>query len=466
MSLTYGGIGTVATGNNASLNPTLPAGATDGDLLLLFAVIRNSGTGSPDTPAGWTPMLDMGNAKVFGKIMEASTTAPTVTFTGGVANADTQAAITKWGGHPPNVLTASETVAVQSNASAQNIAYPAFSPFFNGRAAILVAWKQDDSTAVTPPAGFTGIINSSVTAGDDATLRVMYQIQTTATDVPAGSLTVTGGAAAISKAAWLILEPAITFDVTMQDAVYPPRAVLTASGLQGDELLEIYRVVAGERTLIRGGEIQVDGDPAVVRIDAEIPFGVPVYWVAQVNLGTEYTTATQTVELTGGKVAFTDAVTGLAAEAVIMSWPDKTRERRTSVFQLANGKTRVVSGPPAQFASRIDVFTEADVTRRLLQELLDAATSNVIQIRQAGSYHDVDCYVSVLTYTVRRYSQDGSDDRRIFTLDVVETEPWGTAFEAAGYTYADLDEVYTGLTYADLEADFATYLDLAVAELE
>jgi hypothetical protein len=468
MTITYIGIGSTATGVNASVAPTFPPSPQTGDLLVLAASIRNSGAGAPGAAAlnsaGWATLVDLGNFMVFGKFMAPGVVAPTVTFTGGVANADTQAAIIGFRKVAPNQLT-EFSLATLINASAQNIAYPALDVAGNGNVVLLGAWKQDDATSIAMPGGFTGAINSFVTTGDDSTLRVGYSIQTTETDISASSLVVVGGAAAISKSFVLALLPAVTFSVTVQDEVYPPRAVLALSDLAGQEFIELYRSVAGTRTLIRAGEITNDNSSSLVLVDAEVPFGVPVTWVAVVN-GAEYESQTETLDLPGGKVVLSDAITGLAAEVVITSWPEKIRSRRTSAFPLASGATKVVSGPPPMFTARLEVFTLADISRRNLEELLNTATSNVIQIRQPGGYADVDCYVSVLEWTVRRFSQDGTDDRRIFALDVAEVEPWADQFEAAGYTYADLDTLFTGQTYADLDAAYSTYLELALAELE
>lgn len=466
MTITYIGIGSTATGNNTSLAPTLPPSPLTDDFLVLAASIRNSGTGSPNQPTDWVTLLDMGNAKLFARYMAPGVVAPTVTFSGGVANADTQAAIIGFRGVAPNQLSAFTSSGAQTNASAQNIAYPALDVPGKGYAVILAAWKQDDATSIAMPGSFTGAVNSFVTAGDDATLRVGYSIQTTEADIAAASLTVVGGAAAISKAGLIALMPAATFAVTTQEEVYPPRAVLAVSGLLADEVVNLYRSVAGVRTLVRGGEITNSSDlDAYVRIDSELPFEVPITWVAEVN-GAEYTSQSETLTLPGGKVVLSDAISGLAAEVTILSWPEKIYERRVSVFRLANGDTKTVSGNPARFTGRLELFTLTDTTRVLVKDLLDNAIANVIQIRQPGGYSDVDCYVSVIDFSVRRYSQDGTDQRRVFTLNVAEVFGWSAAFVAAGYTYADLDEVYTGLTYASLDADYATYLALAVAELE
>jgi hypothetical protein len=383
-----------------------------------------------------------------------------------VANADTQAAIIGFRGVAPNQLTEAVIAGPQSNASAQNIAYPALDVPGRGNVVLIAAWKQDDATSIAMPGGFTGAINSSVTAGDDAYLRLGYSIQTTEADIGSGSLVVTGGAAAISKAALIALMPASTFAVTVQDAVYPPRAALALSDLAGGEVINLYRVVAGQRTLVRGGTITNSSNAlAFVRIDAELPFGVPVSWVADVN-SAEYTSQTETLELPGGKVVLSDAISGQAAEVVVLAWPEKTYARRVSLYQLANGDNKTISGNAAMFASRMELFTPTDTARVSLRSLLDNAVANVVQLRQPGGYSDVDCHLSVLSFAVRRMSQDGSDERRIFALEVAQVFGWSAAFEAAGYTYEDLATVYTGLTYTDLAGDYATYLALAVAELE
>ncbi len=255
--------------------------------------------------------------------------------------------------------------------------------------------------------------------------------------------------------------PAVS--VVTQD-VWPPRNLITVSGLTGSETVQVYRVVAGSRTLLRSG-YDMGGDTAFLVLDAELPFGVPVSYVAKVD-ATEYPAAGGTYVLAGGKVALTDAITGTAAEVVITAWPAKRYERDASSFRASNGRTIVVSGPPGQYTSTIELFVETTSSVSNLKALLDNATGNIIQIRQPGGYDGVDSYVSVLQYEERRWSQDGSDQRRLFSLQVAEVDAWDFSLVARGYTYQDLADVYTGLTYADLAVDYGTYLTLAQAELE
>jgi hypothetical protein len=257
---------------------------------------------------------------------------------------------------------------------------------------------------------------------------------------------------------------AVAIIATEQDS-YPPRVLVTVTGLTLGDDVEVFRQVAGQRTALRAGAAADVGDTSFLVLDAELPFGTSVAYVAVVNSSTEYATANHTYVLPGGKVVVSDAISGAAAEVVILAWPAKVRERAAASFRLASGETVVVSGPRPMFTGRIDLFVDTDGARVALDQLLSTATSNTVQIRQPGGYADVDCYVAVLTDEVRRFSQDGSDPRRVFSLEVAEVVGWAPDLEALGYTYQDLADVYAGLTYNDLAGDYATYLQLAQAEL-
>lgn len=196
-AITFVALGTSGTGNNASVTPTLPAGLVAGDLMLLLADIRNSGAGTVNTPTGWTPIVGGGtNFTLFARRYVAGDTNPTVSFTGGVANADTLARIAAWRSAGDLPIT----VSPQLNASAQNIAYPLVNNSTAGALAIVAGWKQDDWTSVATLAGMTEINENISVVGDDSAHVWDYQIQTTAAAIPAGSFVVTGGAAAISRA--------------------------------------------------------------------------------------------------------------------------------------------------------------------------------------------------------------------------------------------------------------------------
>lgn len=213
--------GTASNASNASVTPGLPAGMTvdTGQLMVCVAAIRNSGTGTVNVPAGWTDIANFGNMRVFGRHYVTGDSAPTVTFTGGVANADTSARIAGFSGVSLNLDHEAQT---QLNSSAANVAYPGITVKTASAAGIrrdklvmlIAAWKQDDTSGVTAASGFTEAFESSTTTGDDQSIALDYRLDTFATAVTAGSKTWAGGASAISRTVVVALRPLQTATVT------------------------------------------------------------------------------------------------------------------------------------------------------------------------------------------------------------------------------------------------------------
>lgn len=241
--------------------------------------------------------------------------------------------------------------------------------------------------------------------------------------------------------------------------VWPPRNLVTVSSLQVGDSVVLYRLRSGVRTLVQAGQVAATTDVAVVRVDAQLPFGAPISYVASIN-GVETSTTAVTYTLPGGKVALSDAIGGTSAEAVILSWPEKAYARNASTFRVG-GRNVAVLGDLGQFESTIELYAATTSIRDSIVDLVRNATQGVIQIRQPGGYDGVDCYVAVLGVREPRWSQDGSDPRRRLLLDVAETGGWAAALTATGFTYADVTTAYTGLTYANLAADYLTYLAMS-----
>jgi hypothetical protein len=462
VTITFVGAGTAVSGNNAAtLSPTLHASTAAGDLVLILTSIR-SVTAFPSGVSGWSLVGGTENVRVYGKIAAAGEATPVVAFSGGAAGDDNIAQCATFRGIEPT--TAGIAFNIQTNASAVNLAYPALTVPANNHAVIVAGWRQDDTTGIATIAGYTEIDETNVTAGNDAAQVWDYQIQTAAVNLAAGSFTVTG-VTAISKGLALLLRPAAAIAVQTQDS-FPPRTLISVTGLTLGDDVSVYRQVAGERTLLRGGTGVDVLDPSFLVVDAELPFGVAVSYVAVVNSFAEYATGSTAYVLTGGKVALSDAVGGAAAEAVILSWPERAYDTNSSVYR-AGARNIVVSGPLGQFTSTIELFVETTSAVDNVRTVLADATSNTVQIRQAGGYDGVDCYVAVLKAAERRWSQDGSDQRRVFSLDVVEVGGWAPTLEARGFTLQDIADYYgpTG-TLADIAADgrFSTLLGLAQAD--
>jgi hypothetical protein len=207
--VTYVGAGTVASadgGNNVT--PAHPASLAVGDLKILWAATRNSAAGTVDslTAQGWTTFTDgqHGNCRLFYRYHQTGDTAPTVAFSGDVAGDTNLAVIIAWRDVAHSFAsgtTFAPKLYKQLNASAQNIAYPLSQKNYGG-ISLIFAWKQDDWTGVAPPAGWTEAVDSSSTTGNDAGIWIGYD---DSADLSAGSLVVTGGAAAISRSVVLSL---------------------------------------------------------------------------------------------------------------------------------------------------------------------------------------------------------------------------------------------------------------------
>jgi hypothetical protein len=456
VTITFVGAGAAQTGNNApTLTPPLHASTQAGDIVLVHASIR--GTAATMTSPGYQVVADNGNERILAKIAAAGEAAPVVTFTGGAAGDDNFAQAATWHGNEPSV--GNIVAAILSNASAQNINYPALTVPADNHALVVAGWKQDDWTSVATLAGMTEIAETFSITGNDAGQVWDYQIQTTATNLTAGSFVVTGGLSAVSKGLALLIRPAAAISAVTQDD-YPDRVLVSVTGLTLGDDVSIYRQVGGVRTLVRAGAATDVTDPSFLRVDAELPFGVPVTYVAVVNGVAEYSTGPTTYILDGGKVALSDAIGGLAAEVVIMAWDAKTYDRQATVYKVG-GRNVVVSG---EYESTMTLFTETTSSANNLRALLSDATDAIIQIRQAGGYDGVDSYIAVKQVAERRWSQDGSDQRRLWDLTVAEVDGWATALEATGFTLQDIYDFYgTTGTLATLNTDYATLLAIAQA---
>jgi hypothetical protein len=245
--------------------------------------------------------------------------------------------------------------------------------------------------------------------------------------------------------------------------VWPPRVLLAATGLSAGHTVTIYRGALGVRTPVRGADAITTTDVSLVRVDAEEPFGIQLTYVLSVD-GIDVDSTVITVNLPGGDVvAATDAVTGAAASIRVVAWPERTRARQATTFTVA-GRAIVVAAPRGGFSGQLDVYTDTTAAADNFDALLQHATAATIQLRApipldpAKHYDRFDCYIAVLADTEKRWSQDGSDPQRLWSLDVVEVGPWDPSLSTRGFTYGDVALAYTGLTYADLARGYGSYL--------
>lgn len=459
MTASFVAAGAAATGNNTSVTPGAITGVAAGDAVLIEASIQTASVATVNLPAGWTSIAVSGGVALFGRVWQAGDTMPLISFTGGAAGSDTIARAAAWRGVGADWLTQSST-AVQSNATAVSVAYPALDVPGPGHVVVLAVWRADDAgSAPSVPAGFTLIGLTAATAGNDASQIEYYSVQTAEVDVGGGTITLTGSVTAVSRALLVALKPAAAIAVQTLD-LFPPRTQITVTGLTPGDDVTVYRSVAGQRTALRAGSVTAVTDPSFLVVDGELPFGVPVSYVAVVNDLAEYATAAASYALgDGSKAVLSDAITGLAAEGIIRAWDEKGYDRQASVFKVG-GRNVVVSGEFGMFTASIEFYFEAYSSGQNFKALMANATEGVFQIRVPDPvYLGVDCYVAVLAARERRFSQDGSDERRTWVVDVAEVEAWASELEAIGFTYQNVDDYYAPSgTYATAAAEFATYL--------
>lgn len=207
--ISFVGVGTASTGSSGSRTPGLPASIASGDLALIFASTRNSGTGVVSQPSLWDALYVDGNISVFGRIYDGVWTMPTVTFGGGAANEDTIAQSAAFRGK----FFSTDNIHIMTcgclNASAQDVTVPGVpvNCLPESVAAIYGAWKQDDFTSVATPASWTEMQEASSTAGNDASQVWGYRLFTSrpAAGTLQPAIVVTGGAAAISRGFVMII---------------------------------------------------------------------------------------------------------------------------------------------------------------------------------------------------------------------------------------------------------------------
>lgn len=214
---THVSAGTVAHADNASVVPGLPAGIAVGDLMILMATIRNSGTGTPNAPTGWAPLAGSANMQFYYRYYVSGDTAPTVTFTGGVAGATCSARIAGYTNLSHNFAGGTRLVPTyteQLNGSSDPIAYPAHNQQRNGGVEFIAGWKQAAHTGVNAVSGFTEAFDSFTSTGSGQSLFLQHRIYTTAANRAAGSVTATGGISAINRGIVFALRPIQVATVT------------------------------------------------------------------------------------------------------------------------------------------------------------------------------------------------------------------------------------------------------------
>jgi hypothetical protein len=486
VAITYSAAGALSTDTD-SITPAYPATPTAGQLLVLVAASGHPDDPTPSTPSGWT-LADStsGGGGTFG-----SGTGPRrLTWWVRVATGDEDAPTTAIpSGGTGSVIAGRVHILARSAGTGWRWAVSVGADStsgtgFSAAGASALTWAAGDtailgyalassSASLTAEAvAATGVTvgtvteraDDAVTTGDACRLAVATCAVSSGSGSTAPTVTATLAAASTGVAGVLrIREASAVLDVTAQ-AVFPPRVLVSATGLAADDTVTatLYRQVGTALTAVRAASaVDVTGQDALLRVDAEQPFGVPVSYVAALTdvAGTTWQVTSDSITTTVTSDVISDAVRGIGAAVTIETWPEKRRDRDATVFRVG-GRNVAVSRPRSAAQASVRVRTNTAAAGDDLQELLDGATEGVLLVRKQVSMEGVDNWLAVVSDTEDRRWFDGI---RWWQLEVYETEPWPDVLEAAGYTLQDLADNYA--TLADLAADFSTLLDIALADL-
>lgn len=195
-----------ASGSSVSVTPgAFPAGSAVGDTVYAVGACSKTTATVSTTTTGWTLVGTVGtNVKVYSARYSGTLALPAFTATG---TATGDVLTVKAFGY---VNAATITSLGQANASAQNIAFPAVTSPGSNANNWLYAFKAATNTGISPAA-------TTSETGTGYTV-LTYQSLGSAS-YPAGTITVTGGSAAISD----------TFAVFMTPAAYVTRDTATVT---------------------------------------------------------------------------------------------------------------------------------------------------------------------------------------------------------------------------------------------
>jgi hypothetical protein len=257
-----------------------------------------------------------------------------------------------------------------------------------------------------------------------------------------------------------VREASSSISVSAQ-SVFPPRNLVSATGLTGDDIVTVslLRQAGSDLESVRAGSsVDVTGQASFLRVDAEQPFGISLTYSAvltDVN-GTQWTITASPITSTVTSDVISDAIRGVGAAVKIESPLEWKRERDATQFNV-NGRIVVVGKPRSTRSGTITVRTETDDDGDALNELLDSATEGTILVRKQVSLARLDGTYALIDDTE---SPNWYDTYRWFALNLAKADDWPAVMEAAGFTLQDIANNFSILS--DISAFFpGTLLSIA-----
>jgi hypothetical protein len=332
------------------------------------------------------------------------------------------------------------------------------------------AWNTQTASTTARGVTATGItyatatshLGDAITSGNGGRLTMAESSVTAGSGTQAPTVTATLSAAATGVGAVLRVREASSDVNATAQSVFPPRNLVSATGLTGDDIVTatLYRQVGTALTPVRAASgIDVTGQATLLRVDAEQPFGVSMNYAAiltDVN-GNQWAVYSGPITSTVSSDVISDAIRGFGAAVKVEAPLGWKRDRDVSQFNV-NGRIIVVGKPRSARSGTITARTETDGDGDDLNSVLDNATEGIILVRKQTSLTRLDG-----TYALIDDQEDPNwyDEFRWFQLNVVKSDDWPDVMEAAGFTLADIAANFS--TLSDIAAFFpGTLLDIAL----
>lgn len=487
MGISYAGFGAVGHGPD-SASPTYPATPAAGQLLVMQVASGHPDDPVPSTPSGWTRAGTLaGGGTTFG----AGTGRRRLTwFVREATGADPVPIVTLPAGATGSVIIARIHVLDRSTGTgwlwstalgedtSRGTGFSAASTdalTFRPGDFLLLGIGDTSSAGASSNEQVTaaGATFSAVTARTDNASPSGYGAH-----LVTSTCTVTVGAVSASPTLTASLSEPVTgvggilrlredvpkgvITVTGQ-SVFPPRNLIVVSELLAGDVASatLYRNVGSDQSELRGSVgVDVTGQAALVRVDGEQPFGVPVTYTARLvdSLGDESLITSDPITSVVESDVISDAVRGVGALVTLQTYPEKQRNRDAQAFNVG-GRMVVVSRRRSGPSGQITLRTLTEEAGDALNATLDDATEGIVLIRRATATPRLDGHYAVPADVEQ---PRWFDPIEFWQLDVVKVEAWPDVLEAAGFTLADLADNFS--TLQDL-ADFftpGTLLDIAI----
>ena len=482
MTISLTSTGALSQGT-VTITPAYGSGVVAGRLAILTVVSGHPSESIPQTPSGWSQIDTLsGGGGVFGsgtgprritwfaRVLLGSDAAPTTaipTATGSVIAGRitilqrTAGTGWRWGSSTGADIT-SGTAFSDTGSNPLSWASGDFALLGYGLPVSTASATAEAIAAVGITFGtITEQADDQITSGNAGRLVLATGLATAGSATVDPTVTATLAVASTGVVGVIRVREASAALAATAQAVFPPRVLCALTGMLAENIVtaSIYRVLGTARTPVRAATgITVTGTDALLRVDAEQPFGVATsYGATLVDInGDTWTVTSSAITSTVANHVISDATQGIGVAVSLEAWPDKARDRGATVFNVG-GRMVVVTKNRSGATSTVTLRTVTAGDHDAVEQLLDTATEGVILLRAQTTDYRVDGWF-VVTADAER--PNWIDDYCWWDLTVVESEAWPDTLEAAGFTLQDIANNYTSLL--DISTANTTLLALAL----